>query len=510
MAVAGNKVDVLRDAEDYVESVLSSQVSMVLRTPLPSGTGRKRQLSMPDESVMKKVKSDSADERCILSAKRALYGEGQAFSTSNEKSGESKDQRKSTVQPDNELDSDTNADAAGLDDSSNNSPRNAGTKDGTFNKSRKSEEPSKTGSSKNKKKPKDKKKPDSEVIVTDAEVHVDGDISHLDTRELLMKVYSQMQNNFSVLGKRIDSIEANLEKKLTDKMTKVIDKRISSESVKLKKDMENKVHDIRKEFEADLDEISEKVANLSSQRNNDGIRETLSSHSDELKLNIVVRKLPETMNENLDNKVNSLIKDGLKLRDIEVRSTERKQSHSANIPGVVVAKLRNIEDKKKIMTAKAILRHDRRYKDIFIHNDQTKEERLMSANLRSLVNAYRSGDSNIQIKGSRIVSINSESPTDSSSHGSSNRDDNRARQSRVRSFDNTGADNRNDIRDRRSRGDNTGRYGQVGSDHQRGGNRHTTQSYNEPAINVSQRRSYDSRHQQYNSNNSERRSDRRY
>lgn len=119
-------------------------------------------------------------------------------------------------------------------------------------------------------------------------MHVDGDISHLDTRELLMKVYSQMQNNFSVLGKRIDSIEANLEKKLTDKMTTVIDKRISSESVKLKKDMENKVHDIRKEFEADLDEISEKVANLSSQRNNDGIRETLSSHSDELKLNIVV------------------------------------------------------------------------------------------------------------------------------------------------------------------------------------------------------------------------------
>ena len=51
----------LRDAEDYVQSVLSSQVSAILRTPLPNRSGRKRQLSMPDESVIKKVKACETD-----------------------------------------------------------------------------------------------------------------------------------------------------------------------------------------------------------------------------------------------------------------------------------------------------------------------------------------------------------------------------------------------------------------------------------------------------------------
>ena len=51
----------------------------------------------------------------------------------------------------------------------------------------------------------------------------------------------------------------------------------------------------------------------------------------------------------------------------------------------------------------ATLRHSRVYKDIYVHTDQTKEERVMSANLRSLVSAYKAWDNNIRVKGSRIV-----------------------------------------------------------------------------------------------------------
>ena len=53
-----------------------------------------------------------------------------------------------------------------------------------------------------------------------------------------------------------------------------------------------------------------------------------SRDSNEKKFNIVVRKLPVTVNENLDIKINALIKDVLKIRDIAVKSAERQQSYN--------------------------------------------------------------------------------------------------------------------------------------------------------------------------------------
>ena len=71
-----------------------------------------------------------------------------------------------------------------------------------------------------------------------------------------------------------------------------------------------------------------------------------ANDDDTRKMSIVLRKLPESTNEDLNNKVNLLIKDGLKIRDINVRSAERKQSFNEYIPGVVVATLGSLDDKK--------------------------------------------------------------------------------------------------------------------------------------------------------------------
>ena len=42
---------------------------------------------------------------------------------------------------------------------------------------------------------------------------------------------------------------------------------------------------------------------------------------------------------------------------------------------------------------------------MYIHGDQSRKNILCSANLRSLVNAYKSGYSNIRVKGSRIMPV---------------------------------------------------------------------------------------------------------
>ena len=65
--------------------------------------------------------------------------------------------------------------------------------------------------------------------------------------------------------------------------------------------------------------------------------------------------------------------------------------------------MQSLDDKKKILASKSSLKHSRVYKDVYMHSDQTKEERMMSSNLRSLVSAYKAGDSNIRVMGSRIV-----------------------------------------------------------------------------------------------------------
>lgn len=59
--------------------------------------------------------------------------------------------------------------------------------------------------------------------------------------------------------------------------------------------------------------------------------------------------------------------------------------------------MKSVEDKKTVMLRKASLRDSRRYSSVHINKDQTREERLMSANFRSVIHAYRQGDSNIRV-----------------------------------------------------------------------------------------------------------------
>ena len=62
--------------------------------------------------------------------------------------------------------------------------------------------------------------------------------------------------------------------------------------------------------------------------------------------------LPESVNENVSVKVDALIKDGLKVRDVTVTSAVRKTSRTDTKAGIVIAKLRSSADKKRVMIAK--------------------------------------------------------------------------------------------------------------------------------------------------------------
>jgi hypothetical protein len=129
--------------------------------------------------------------------------------------------------------------------------------------------------------------------------------------------------------------------------------------------------------------------------------------------NIVIRNLPETHGENVLNKVNYLIRDGLRL-NLSVSSAERKKSYKDGLSGIIVAQLGTTENKRKVMDNKAKLQSSKMYSKIFIDHDKTKEQRDNEANFRELAKAVGS----LRVKGNNVVSSQ---PSDSYNTGRSDR-----------------------------------------------------------------------------------------
>ena len=196
----------------------------------------------------------------------------------------------------------------------------------------------------------------------------------------------------------VEQSEKKITEKVTDKVTKIIDKRVNTETARLSKEIDNKIQNLREDFNSELNEINTRLDN--ERRGNANVNANVND--DERHLRVVVRNLPEAVNENIKQKVDSVIKDGLKIADINVVSAERKESWNDSRPGVVIAKFRNSEEKKRVMTAKTVLRNNRQYSQVYINHDLSKEERNMASNMRTLLNGVRRGH-NLQIRGTRVV-----------------------------------------------------------------------------------------------------------
>ena len=113
----------------------------------------------------------------------------------------------------------------------------------------------------------------------------------------------------------------------------------------------------------------------------------------------MVRGLPEGQNENVLNKINGFIIDGLKLKNVAVIEAERKKSYSRDRPGLIVAKCRSADDKELIMKTKRKLADSRNYKNVSINHDKSRDQRLLESNLKAIVDVV--GRDKLALKGSR-------------------------------------------------------------------------------------------------------------
>ncbi|KAH3794765.1 hypothetical protein DPMN_148303 [Dreissena polymorpha] len=268
-------------------------------------------------------------------------------------------------------------------------------------------------------------------------------------RELLSDLASDLNMQFAALNERMDKLENGLEQ--------ILDKRVTQEMNKIRNDVETKIdnikRDIRAEVTADIDVLNDRINDVvnaqSLPRNN-------SEH--DILLNVAIRKLPESASENIINKVNALIKDGLKVSGVECARAERKESRDSSKPGLVVVGFHSHNDKRKVMEKKSVLRDSQQYQGVYINHDKSLQERRMADNFRTILNSLNVDD--LVMKGSRVMKGNKR--TDGFHNNN--------RSSRDRHFSNNYRQERNSQSDRQGGNPNNGRRGLIYSNDRAGGN----------------------------------------
>ena len=153
-----------------------------------------------------------------------------------------------------------------------------------------------------------------------------------------------------------------------------------------------------------LNNMEEDIRDLTQQVENcNGEKRKPERNEQQLALNIAIRNVGEKPGENVKNEVNRIIKDGIGIYDDEVRTAERRLS-SDNNPWVIIATFQNTNDKKKVMERKKNLKSNHNFSNIFIHNDQSRDQRRNSRNLKVLVDALKCGlAEHLSVRGASII-----------------------------------------------------------------------------------------------------------
>ena len=176
--------------------------------------------------------------------------------------------------------------------------------------------------------------------------------------------------------KRMDKLETGIADRIKGMVTELIDA-------------------MKQEMTVKLASLEERIATLEFQ--------PPPQNDQELANNFVVYGLAEVadgVEENVAQRVNTLLSGELKLENVQVTSAERKPKFNNNDCGVIVAKCVNFADKQKVMEAKSKLRDSTHFSHIRIFHDKPKWQRQHEANLRLVVKTL--GTNKLYVRGSRV------------------------------------------------------------------------------------------------------------
>ncbi|CAC5373868.1 unnamed protein product [Mytilus coruscus] len=165
-----------------------------------------------------------------------------------------------------------------------------------------------------------------------------------------------------------------IERKLTVKFNTVVTDRIKGE-----------VEQVRSELKIELDTMKEKYEQLDKSYS-EIVKNGLSKkeEKDTGKVFIaVVKNLPCDKKENshdtaLRSRIETMVKDGLKLQNINIKSVERitKSSYNETRPRIVIIEFGDFNSKRSVMKVKKVLRETVKYRSVYIENHIPYEKKV--------------------------------------------------------------------------------------------------------------------------------------
>ena len=128
-----------------------------------------------------------------------------------------------------------------------------------------------------------------------------------------------MHSMFENLTIKIDTMASEFEKKLSQKVANMLDKRIGREIEKVQKDVDSRIMLIKDDLYDEMRGIDDKIEVLKSD-----IKDCDKANNRELY--IVLWNVPERQKEVVPDVVNGILKDDLRLTDVSVKTAERIHS----------------------------------------------------------------------------------------------------------------------------------------------------------------------------------------
>lgn len=208
-----------------------------------------------------------------------------------------------------------------------------------------------------------------------------GETNLCDLKSLMQQISADIKSSEKKLSLRIDVLESDLEGKLYSRIHELITTTVKSE-----------IDDLRREYTSELEALKSKISLLEKSyaqaiKSNGTSNGESRTQFEERKKRIVIRNLPADRNETpqaVTDKVNAMIRDGCKLKEVKVTAAERKDSHGKK-PGVIIASIETFPQKQTLMKSKSALRKIEAYKKVYIENDYCPETRKNDSNLRTIL-----------------------------------------------------------------------------------------------------------------------------
>ena len=212
---------------------------------------------------------------------------------------------------------------------------------------------------------------------------------------LILQLSTNLCDVSQKLERRIDEMENNFERKITEKLSEKISEMIDTK-------LKQKIDTVRDEVKTDMTAMQDKIQALEKTMKETNTGKTESNNRNKFVIrNLIYDQTEKDNNVVTINKVQGLLKDGLELQDITLKSVHRKETRGPH-PGIVIVETNSYDDKSKIMKNKRKLKTVKKYENIYIDNDQSYETRNLQASFRTVLREMGK-EKDYKIVGNRLV-----------------------------------------------------------------------------------------------------------